>query len=85
MTVLGEIPIKSGHASEGEDFLRQALAINEEQTTNNYFNIANLKIDLSQFLLAQNRLAEAEQLAVQAREDVLQNLGARHPLMESAT
>jgi eukaryotic-like serine/threonine-protein kinase len=82
---LGKILIKSGRTSEGQDCLRQALAIYEKQTTKNYFNIGNLKIDLSQFLLAQNRLAEAEQVAVEAREDVLRNLGAHHPLMKSAS
>lgn len=82
---LGKILIKSGRAREGEDYLRQALAILEEQTTKNYFDIGNLKIDLSQFLLAENHLAEAEQAAVEAREDVLRNLGAQHPLMKSAT
>jgi len=84
MNALGKILIKSGRAREGEDYLRQALAILEEQTTKNYFDIGNLEIDLSQFLLAENRLAEAEQMAVQAREDVLRNLGAHHPLMKSA-
>ena len=82
---LGKILIKSGHTREGEDYLRQALAILEEQTTKNYFDIGNLKIDLSQFLLAENRLTEAEQIAAEAREDVLRNLGAQHPLMKSAT
>jgi tRNA A-37 threonylcarbamoyl transferase component Bud32/tetratricopeptide (TPR) repeat protein len=82
--VLGKILIKSGRTREGEDYLRQALAILDEQTTKNYFDIGNLKIDLSQFLLAENRLAEAEQIAVEAREDVLRNLGAHHPLMKSA-
>ncbi|PYK24481.1 MAG: hypothetical protein DME59_13280 [Verrucomicrobia bacterium] len=85
VNTLGKILIKSGRAREGEDYLRQALAILEEQTTKNYFDIGNLEIDLSQFLLAQNRPAEAEQMAVQAREDVLRNLGAQHPLMKSAT
>ena len=85
MITLGKILIKSGRAPEGEDYLRQALAIYDQQATRNYFSIGNLKIDLSQFLVAQNRLAEAEQIAVEAREDVLRNLGAQHPLMKLAT
>jgi hypothetical protein len=85
MNALGKILIKSGRAREGEDYLRQALAILEEQTTKNYFDIGNLKIDLSQFLLAENHLAEAEQMAVQTREDVLRNFGAQHPLMKPPT
>jgi len=85
VAALGKILIKSGHTREGEDYLRQALAILEQQTTKNYFDIGNLKIDLSQFLLSQNRLAEAEQIATEAREDVLRHLGAQHPLMKPAT
>jgi len=85
VTTLGKILIKSGRPHEGEDYLRQALAILEEQTTKNYFDIGNLKIDLSQFLLAENRLSEAEQVAVEARDEVVRNLGVNHPLMKSAT
>jgi tRNA A-37 threonylcarbamoyl transferase component Bud32/tetratricopeptide (TPR) repeat protein len=85
MTTLGNILIKSGRGRDGEDYLRQALAIYEHQPTKNYFNIGNLKIDLSQFLLSQDRLSEAEAFAVQAREDVRHNLGEQHPLMKSAT
>src|SRR5438552_3889846 len=84
LTALGKILIKSGRAREGEDYLRQALAIYVKQMTKSYFNIATLKIVLSQFLVAENRLAEAEQVAVEAREDVLRNLGAHHPLMKLA-
>ena len=76
--------IKAGRAREGEDYLRQALAIYQQQNTKNYFNIANLKIDLSQFLLSQNRLAEAEQMAVEARDEVRQNLGETHPFLRTA-
>jgi serine/threonine-protein kinase len=85
MTALGKVLIKSGRFREGEDYLRQVLVILEEQTTKNYFDIGNLKIDLSHFLLAENRPVEAEQMAVEAREHVLRNLGAQHPLMKSAT
>jgi serine/threonine protein kinase len=81
---LGDVLIKAGRAREGEDYLRQALAIYKQQDTKNYFNIATLKIDLSQFLLSQNRLAEAEQMAVEARDEVRQNLGETHPLLKTA-
>ena len=84
MATLGKVLIKTGQVREGEDYLRQALAIYNQQTTKNYFNIGNLKIDLSQFLLAENRWPEAEKIASEAREDVLRNLGAQHPLMKSA-
>jgi hypothetical protein len=78
-------PTKAGRTGGGEDNLRQVLATYEQQPTKNYFNIGSAKIDLSQFLLAQNRVAEAEQIAVEAREALLRNLGAQHPLIKSAT
>ncbi len=47
MATLGKVLIKRGQVRQGEDYLRQALAIHNQQTTKNYFNIGNLKIDLS--------------------------------------
>jgi eukaryotic-like serine/threonine-protein kinase len=84
LVTLGKILIKSGRASEGEDYLRQALSIYDRQSTKNYFSIGKVKMDLSQCLLTQNRLTEAEQIAIEAREDVLRNLGAQHPAMQAA-
>ncbi len=79
MATLGKVLIKRGQVRQGEDYLRQALAIHNQQTTKNYFNIGNLKIDLSQFLLAQNRWPEAEKLALEAYNETKQNLGDQHP------
>jgi len=79
MATLGKVLIKRGQVRQGEDYLRQALTIHNQQTTKNYFNIGNLKIDLSQFLLAQNRWPEAEKLALEAYNETKQNLGDQHP------
>ena len=79
MATLGKVLIKRGQVRQGEDYLRQALAIHNQQTAKNYFNIGNLKIDLSQFLLAQNRWPEAEKLALEAYNETKQNLGDQHP------
>jgi serine/threonine protein kinase len=84
MWTLGNVLSKTGRAREGEDYLRQALAIYEQQATKNYFTIANLKIDLSKFLLTQNRLPEAERVARAALDEARQNLGAQHPLLQVA-
>jgi len=84
MATLGKVLIKTGQVRQGEDYLRQALAIHNQQTTKNYFNIGNLKIDLSQFLLAQNRWPEAEKLALEAYNGTKQNLGDQHPASKAA-
>jgi serine/threonine-protein kinase len=84
MATLGKVLIKTGQVRQGEDYLRQALAIHNQQTTKNYFNIGNLKIDLSQFLLAQNRWPEAEKLALEAYNETKQNLGNQHPASKAA-
>jgi|GEM_PF-2637696 len=47
--------------------------------------MASLRIDLSQCLLSQNRLSEAKALAIEARNDVIRDLGPQHPLTKSAT
>lgn len=82
--MLGDILIKTGRAREGEDYYRQALAIYERQPTKNYLFIAQLKIRLSQYLLAQNRLPEAERIAVKAQDEARQHLGEQSPLTKVA-
>ena len=64
---------------------RQALAIFLQQPTKNHLVIAMTRSRLSQILLAQNRLAEAEQEAVTARDEIAQNLGPQHPAMKLVT
>jgi serine/threonine-protein kinase len=85
MWTLADVLTKAGRVREGEDYYRQALTIDEEQTTKNYLFIAQLKIRLGQSLLAQNRLPEAERVALEARGDVTRDLGEQHPLLKAAT
>lgn len=85
MWTLGDILTKAGRAREGEDYYRQALVIYEQQSPKNYNFIATLKIRLSQSLLVQNRLAEAEPVALEARAEANQHLGEQSPLTKAAT
>jgi eukaryotic-like serine/threonine-protein kinase len=84
MTTLADVLTKAGQLRDGENYYRQAVAILERQPQKDHSSIAQLKIRLSESLMKQNRLAESEQIAVEAREDVLHNLGEQHPLMKSA-
>jgi eukaryotic-like serine/threonine-protein kinase len=82
---LGDILVKAGRVREGEDYYRQALAIHERQATKIHPLIVQLKIRLSQFLLAQNRLDEAERITLEARAEADQHLGEQNPLTKAAT
>ena len=83
IVALGDISVKAGRPREGEDYFRQVLAIYEQQSPKNILLIAPLKIKLSQLLLGQNRLPEAENIALQAHEEVRKNLGEQNPLMKT--
>jgi serine/threonine-protein kinase len=85
LTQLGKILTKEGRATEGEDSLRQALAILEAKATKAYDYIVLAKISLSQCLLAQRRYAEAEKIALEAKQEVSQNLGPQSPLLKATT
>ncbi|MBA2703315.1 MAG: protein kinase [Blastocatellia bacterium] len=80
---LGDIAVKAGQARAGEDYFRQTLAILEQKSSKNWVLIAPVKIKLSQLLLAQKRLPEAENIALQAHEEVRQNLGEQNPLLKT--
>jgi eukaryotic-like serine/threonine-protein kinase len=82
---LGDILVKAGRTREGEDYYRQALTIHEQQATKNHLVIVQLKIRLSQALLAQGRLPEAEQVAREAHDEARRNLGEESPLTKTAT
>jgi eukaryotic-like serine/threonine-protein kinase len=84
MWVLGDTLAKAGRAREAEDYYRQTLAIYEEQPKKNYPLTAQLRIRLSQSLLAQNRLPEAERVALEARDEAAQRLGEQSPLVKAA-
>ena len=79
---LGDIAVKAGRTREGEDYFRQTLAI-LEQPPRNLLLIAPVKVKLSQLLLSQKRLPEAENLALQAHEEVREKLGEESPLLKT--
>ena len=84
VATLGYILIKSGQPREGEQCLRQTLAIHEKQTEKNYPFITTTKIDLSQLLVAQHRLPEAEEIALDARREAKEHLDSQSPLLKAA-
>ena len=81
---LGVILLKEARAREAEEYLREALAINEEQRAKSYPTIIQLSIFLSQSLLAQGRRPEAVQLAADARDEAFRQLGEQSPLAKAA-
>lgn len=81
--MLGDISVRAGRLREGVDYFRQALAIYEQQSPKNFLAITPLKVKLSQLLLGQHHVVEAEAMALQAHEAVRQNLGEQHPLMKT--
>lgn len=83
LLVLGDISVQAGRSTEGMDCFRQALAIYEQQSPKNFLAITPLKVKLSQLLLGQHHVVEAEAMALQAHEAVRQNLGEQHPLMKT--
>lgn len=85
MWTLGDILTKAGRAREGEDYYRQALAIWEQQQSKNYVVITQLKIRVSQSLLAQGRLPETQGIAREARDEANQYIGEQSPVAKAAT
>lgn len=65
--------------------MRQALVIFEEQPTEDSLVIAALKMSLSQSLLAQDRMPEAEKIAVEAYDEVRQLFGQQSPRVKKAS
>ena len=83
MVTLSSILIKEGRAAEGEHFLRKTIRICEEQPTRNYAAIDLAKIRLSQLLLSQNRLTEAENIAFEAHSQAKQHLDPEDPMRKA--
>ena len=83
--VLGTVLMQAGQPHESEDCYRHALGIYKQKASKAYAAMAELKIQLSESLLAQNRLGEAEQITVEARDDLRRHLGDQDPLVKSAT
>jgi hypothetical protein len=69
---------------EAEDYLREGLHGLEQSPVKNHFISVQAKIALSQCLLSQNRLAEAEQFALAAHVEARQNLGEQNPFVKTA-
>ncbi len=85
MATLSSILIKAGRAAEGEDYLRKAIHICEDQPTRNYAAIALAKIRLSQLFLSQKRYTEAENLAFEAHNEAQQHLEPEDPMRKATT
>lgn len=81
---LGTILTKTGRLKEGETELRKALKIYEQQTAKNFALMIPNKIALSENLLLQRRIAEAEKIAQEAFSEAQQNLGDQSPITKAA-
>lgn len=84
LVTLGTILTRSGRLREGETELKNALRIYERQTTKNFALIIPNKIALSENLFSQNRIAEAERLALETLSEAQQNLGEHSPITKTA-
>ena len=85
ISTLADICRKTGRGREAESYYHQVLDIYEQQPTKNHQLITATKIQLSDFLVEQNRLTEAEHMAVNARDEARQSLGDQGPLIKAAT
>ncbi|PYJ07784.1 MAG: hypothetical protein DMF06_14715 [Verrucomicrobia bacterium] len=83
-SVLGIVLVGNKRFDEAEAYLREGLQGLEQSPVKNDFINVQAKIALSQCLLNQNRLAEAEQFALAAHAEAPQNLGEQNPLVKAA-
>jgi len=83
-SVLGIVLVGNKRFDEAEDYLREGLQGLEQSPVKNHFINVQAEIALSQCLLNQNRLAEAEQFALAARAEARLNLGEQNPLVQAA-
>ena len=81
---LGIVLTELGRAREGETQLRRAIEITEKQSPKNPLLLVETKMGLSQCLLAQNRLDEAEAVALEACNDARQSFNGENPIRKSA-
>jgi eukaryotic-like serine/threonine-protein kinase len=82
--VLGIVLVGNKRFDEAQDYLREGLQGLEQSPVKNHFINVQAEIALSQCLLNQNRLAEAEQLALAAQAEARLNLGEQNPLVKAA-
>lgn len=83
-SVLGIVLVGNKRFDEAEDYLREGLQGLEQSPVKNHFINVQATIALSQCLLNQNRLPEAEQFALGAHAEARQNLGEQDPLVKAA-
>jgi eukaryotic-like serine/threonine-protein kinase len=83
-SVLGIVLVGNKRFDEAEGYLREGLQGLEQSPVKNHFIDVQAKIALSQCLLNQNRLAEAEQLALAAHAEARLNLGEQNPFAKAA-
>jgi serine/threonine-protein kinase len=83
-SVLGIVLVGNKRFDEAEDYLREGLQGLEQSPVKNHFINVQVTIALSQCLLNQNRLPEAEQFALAALAEARQNLGEQNPFVETA-
>ena len=83
MLILGQVLVKAGRPGDAENYLRQAVAIYEGQASKNFSVIAQIKISLTQSLVAQDRLPEAERIAFEVHDEVARHLCPQHPALKS--
>ncbi len=84
LVALGTTLTKAGREQEGEANLRQALEIYEHQPMKNFTLIVPNIIALTDNLVIQNRLVEAEKLAMETLSEAQQNLGEDNSVTQSA-
>jgi serine/threonine protein kinase/type II secretory pathway pseudopilin PulG len=83
-SVLGIVLVGNKRFDEAEDYLREGLQGLGQSPIKNHFINVQVTIALSQCLLNQNRLPEAEQFALAALAEARQNLGEQNPFVETA-
>jgi serine/threonine protein kinase/tetratricopeptide (TPR) repeat protein len=83
-SVLGIVLVGNKRFDEAEGYLREGLQGLEQSPVKNHFINVQAEIALSQCLLNQNRLAEAEQFALAAHAEARLNLGEQNPLVRAA-
>ena len=75
---------KLGRAKEGEQPLRRAIEIARSQSPKSPVFLVEVEMGLSQCLFAQNRLPEAEAVALEACSDARQNFAGDNSVRKNA-
>ncbi|MEQ1922602.1 MAG: hypothetical protein ABL952_08840 [Pyrinomonadaceae bacterium] len=81
---LGSVLMKRGKLIEGESFLRRGLDVSEKQAQKNYARIIPNWIALTENLVAQKRIAEAQILSQRAVDNAQAHLGEGNSITKNA-